>query len=161
MANVQPASVHQQRGSLSVSAQDACRRINDIAETFGIPIKDVQKGFKRKGAILWPKTNQLLWWPCERSLVTAIGKRTWYNDFFSNDTVIHETCADAMQLHNHIANLNSGYNQRVVFKCQRERGYGYCYRYVGIFDYDATATRAAHGAYVVWRRMNMVDKILL
>lgn len=161
MADVQPAEVHKGRGFLSVSALHACRRINDIAETFSVPVASVQLGFRRKGAIIWTKTNQLLWWPRERCMTSVHGKKTWYNDFFAGDTEIRETCADASRLHQHIADLNSGYNQRVVFKCHPEPNYGYCYRYIGIFDYDAAATRAALGAYVVWKRVNMADKLML
>lgn len=150
-------SYYRKVGSLSVSAQDQLRRIDDIARTFSINPKLVRRGFTRKGGYDWRMMH--IWWPKPQSMIDSRRRGPqWRNDFLLNDTRIEEWNDDLIETRNSIAREAQLRRNRIVFKCEKHKTEGYCYRVIGEFEFDVAASAQLHK--LVWKRVGG-DQVIL
>jgi len=155
-AVVNPSAYYKKRGFVSVRERDGFRRIKDIAETFGVPVASIRRGFQYKGGALWPgHDGMLLWWPKPVDWCTS--KNVWMNEFGEADVEIAEWHEDHNASANHVEQVIAEGCARPTFKVEEHSKHGYCYRFIGVYRLDINRSRRAGKA--IWVREPDVDRI--
>lgn len=147
---VKSSADYMSKGYLDARSVDSFRRIEDIAATFGVPLNAIRRGFQFKGAALWPgRERVLLWWPKPDSLRKE--SDPWHNEPSEDGGEIREWHRDQAKTLEHIEACAEEDCTRPTFICERDKDFGYHYRYVGVFKMDVEASRTE--GRVVWKRM--------